>query len=89
MAIDATTGGPDELVLPGESRATIVLGFASLGGLAGFVVAARLSATMLGLELPDDVPESMPFFMMAGAGIGWVAGVALGGLAGYRARGAA
>ena len=88
MAIDATTAGPDELVLPGASRATIVLWFASLGGLVGFVVATGLSASMLGLELPDDVPEFMPSLMMAGAGIGWVVGVGLGGIAGYRARGA-
>ena len=88
MAIDATNAGPDELVLPGASRATIVLGFASLGGLVGFVVATRLSASMLGLELPDDVPEYMPSLMMAGAGLGWVVGVGLGWAAGYRARGA-
>jgi hypothetical protein len=88
MVTTATTAGPDELVLPGASRATIVLGFASLGGLVGFVVATMLSASMLGLELPDRVPEFMPSFMMVGAGIGWVMGVALGGAAGYRARGA-
>jgi hypothetical protein len=88
MVTTATTAHPDELVLPGASRATIVLGFASLGGLVGFVVATMLSASLLGLELPDRVPEFMPSLMMAGAGIGWVMGIALGWAAGCRARGA-
>jgi hypothetical protein len=88
MAIEATSDRPQELVLPGASRATIVLGFASIGGLVGFVVATWLAASMLGLELPDRVPEYMPFLMMAGAGIGWVVGVGLGWIAGYRGRGA-
>jgi hypothetical protein len=69
----------------GASRPTIVLGFASLGGFLGMVAGAYVGATAFGAELPDDA-EYLPFFMMLGAGAGWLLGTGLGSVVGEGAR---
>jgi hypothetical protein len=61
----------------GASRATIVLGFASIGGVLGLVVGAIVGVNHLGMTLPDDA-EYLPTAMLVAGAMGWLVGGAIG-----------
>jgi hypothetical protein len=63
--------------LRGASRATIVLGFASIGGVLGLVVGAIVGVNHMGMTLPDDA-EYLPTAMLSAGAMGWLAGGAIG-----------
>lgn len=65
----------------GASGPTIVLGFASIGGLVGLLGAAvRIVAAITsgGPPEPGDSADGMPFFVMLAAGVGWLVGAGIG-----------
>lgn len=65
----------------GASGPTIVLGFASIGGLVGLVGAAVLivaAITSGGPPEPGDGADGMLFFVMLAAGVGWLVGAGIG-----------
>jgi hypothetical protein len=80
-SLDASSDAPRR----GASRPTIILGFASIGGLLGMVAGAYVGATAFGMAIPDDA-EYLPFSMMLGAGAGWLGGAGIGSMVGEGAR---
>ena len=85
MALNQSLDGAPNERRRGASRPTIVLGYATIGGLIGNVAGAPVAFHLFGLELPDNTEGLAPAVMVT-AGLGWLIGAGFGSIAGAHAR---
>lgn len=79
VACGALVGGAlGWLVGAGPARATILLGFASLAAIIGFLVGVLVYGTVLGGSFVDGNPSVLLASLLVGAGNGWFLGACAG-----------